>query len=197
MTQFDLETQNVDLADRKVAVLATDGFEESELVQPVAALERAGAEVRIVSIPETSDTIRGWADRDWSDAIEVDGTIEDYAADDFDALMIPGGVMNPDSLRTNEDAVDFVRSFFEEGKPVASICHGPWLIIEVGAAEGRRMTAYRSLRTDVKNAGGQWEDRSVVVDSGLVTSRNPSDLGDFIYKLIEEVGEGVHAGQHA
>ena len=187
-----------DLSNRNVAILATDGFEESELVEPLSALTEAGAKVTLVSIPDTSRKIRGWAEGDWSDeTLSVDDVVQDRSADEFDALLLPGGVLNPDKLRMNRDAVSFVREFFDQGKPVAAICHGPWMIVEAGAAEGRRMTSYASIRTDVENAGAEWVDESVVVDQGLVTSRHPGDLGDFIAKMLEEIEEGVHAGQHA
>lgn len=186
------------LNDRNVAVLATNGFEESELTSPVEALRSAGASVSIVSIPDTPDAIRGWDKDDWSSrTIPVDGTVEEMEVDRFDALVLPGGVINPDRLRRNEAAVDFVRGFFEAGKPVAAICHGPWMIVEAGAARGRRMTSFSSIRTDLENAGATWVDESVVVDQGLVTSRSPKDLDDFNAKMVEEIAEGVHAGQHA
>ena len=197
MSTFDLDRMNPDLSDRTVAILATHGFEQSELESPRDALAEAGADVRIVSLPETDEHIRGWADGNWGDDVSVDGSLDDYEVEDFDALVLPGGVMNPDRLRADEDAVSFVRGFFEEGKPVAAICHGPWLIVEAGAADNRRLTSYPSIKTDLTNAGGNWVDESVVVDQGLVTSRSPEDLDDFNYKLLEEVNEGVHAGQHA
>jgi len=197
MSTFDLDRMNPDLSDRTVAILATHGFEQSELESPRDALAEAGADVRIVSLPETDEHIRGWADGNWGDDVSVDGSLDDYEVEDFDALVLPGGVMNPDRLRVDEDAVSFVRGFFEEGKPVAAICHGPWLIVEAGAADNRRLTSYPSIKTDLTNAGGNWVDESVVVDQGLVTSRSPEDLDDFNYKLLEEVNEGVHAGQHA
>lgn len=197
MSKFDLSTLNPDLSDRTVAVLATDGFEQSELLSPVEALRKRGAEVKIISLPDTDQTIRSWKDGDWGDRVNVDGTVRNHTSKDFDALVLPGGVINPDKLRADQEAVKFVRSFFEDGKPVAAICHGPWLVVEAGAAEGRRMTSYHSIRTDVENAGAEWVDESVVVDQGLVTSRSPADLDDFNYKLIEEVNEGIHAGQHA
>ena len=197
MSTFDLDRMNPDLSDRTVAILATHGFEQSELESPRDALAEAGADVRIVSLPETDEHIRGWADGNWGDDVSVDGSLDDYEVEDFDALVLPGGVMNPDRLRVDEDAVSFVRGFFEEGKPVAAICHGPWLIVEAGAADNRRLTSYPSIKTDLTNAGGNWVDESVVLDQGLVTSRSPEDLDDFNYKLLEEINEGVHAGQHA
>ena len=198
MTERRTNTPRHDLSGRNVAILATNGFEESELTSPRAALEAAGATVRIVSITSSANAIRGWSNGQWSDTtLDVDGVVPAVKAERFDALMLPGGVMNPDTLRANRDAVAFVRNFFDAGKPVAAICHAPWLIVEAGAAAGRRMTSYPSIRTDVKNAGGTWVDEPVVVDQGLVTSRSPKDLDAFNAKLVEEVSEGVHAGQHA
>lgn len=186
------------LDDRTVAILATDGFEESELTSPLDALRSAGADVSIVSIQDTPDSIRGWDKGDWSSrTVPVNGTVGAMDVDRFDALVLPGGVINPDRLRRSEDAVAFVRGFFEAGKPVAAICHGPWMIVEAGAAKGRKMTSFASIRTDLENAGATWVDESVVVDQGLVTSRSPKDLDDFNAKMVEEIAEGVHAGQHA
>ena len=197
MSTYDLDSMNPDLSDRTVAILATHGFEQSELESPRDALLDRGAEVKVVSLSDSGPSIRGWKDGEWGDPVPVDGTVQNHSADDFDALVLPGGVMNPDTLRGNDDAVQFVRDFFADGKPVAAICHGPWLIVEAGAANNRRMTSYHTIRTDLKNAGADWVDESVVVDQGLVTSRSPADLDDFNYKLLEEINEGVHAGQHA
>ena len=191
-----MKSANYDLSDRSVAILATDGFEESELMQPLDALEEANAQVKIISVSSTRDRIRGWAKGNWGDDIAVDGVVSDVSVDEFDALILPGGVMNPDSLRMDAEAVAFVRGFFSSGKPVAAICHGPWLIIEADAAKGREMTSYASIRTDLVNAGSRWVDEEVVVDEGLVTSRSPADLDAFIDKMLEEIGEGVHIGQH-
>jgi protease I len=182
-----------DLSNRRIAILATDGFEMSELVQPLDALRASGAKAEVVSPAE--GTIRGWSGGSWSDRVSVDRTLDEASHDDYDALLLPGGVMNPDSLRMNEEAVGFVREFFRDGKPVAAICHGPWLVVEAGAADGRTMTSYPSVRTDLENAGANWVDDEVVVDQGLVTSRSPQDLPAFVDKLLEEVHEGVHAGQ--
>lgn len=186
-----------DVQNRKVALLATHGFEYSELAEPLRALKEAGAKTTVVSLPESDDSIRGWADGNWADSIDVDATLSDVTADDFEALVLPGGVMNPDRLRQFDEAVSFVRGFFEAGKPVAAICHGPWLIVEAGAADNRRMTSWPGIRTDLENAGANWVDEEVVVDQGLVTSRSPADMDAFIYKTLEEISEGRHAGQHA
>ncbi len=192
MADFERKDGN-GVRGRRVAILATNGFEESELFRPLGALRQAGAEVEIVSIPKTADRIRGWDETDWGDELGVDATVEERSASDYDALMLPGGVMNPDKLRMDRRAVEFVRGFFEADKPVAAICHAPWLLVEADVARGRRLTSYPSLRTDLQNAGAQWVDEEVVVDRGLVTSRNPRDLEAFIPKMLEEIGEGVHA----
>ena len=178
------------LSNKKVAVLATDGFEQSELEQPVAALKDAGAEVHIVSLK--SGAIKGWKEGNWGDEVKVDKTVADAQAGEYDGLVLPGGVMNPDKLRADEKAVAFVNSFFEDKKPIAAICHGPWTLIETGKLKGRTVTSYPSLKTDLKNAGAEWEDKEVVVDMGLVTSRNPNDLPAFCKKMVEEIAEGKH-----
>ena len=175
----------------RVAILATEGFEQSELLEPREALEDAGATAEIVS-PETGK-IRGWKQGDWGKKLDVDVPLDEADADRYDALLLPGGVMNPDKLRMNPRAVSFVKRFVDAGKPIAAICHGPWTLIEAGAVSGRRMTSWPSLRTDLKNAGAQWVDEEVVVDRGLVTSRKPDDLPAFNRKMLEEFGEGRHA----
>jgi protease I len=180
-----------DLSGKKVAILVANGFEQVELTEPKQALEAAGATTSIVS-PE-SGQVKGWKKTDWGDELPVDVPLEDAKADDFDALVLPGGVMNPDKLRRNEWALQFVRAFFESGKPVAAICHGPWTLIDAGLVEGRTMTSYASIQTDLKNAGANWVDKEVVVDNGLVTSRCPDDLPAFNRKMIEEIAEGAHA----
>lgn len=190
-------TQSRDLKGRSVAILATDGFEQVELLKPLEALQDAGADVQIISLPDTGESIRGWDHDHWGESVAVDATVRDRSPDAFDALMLPGGVLNPDKLRMNADAVSFVRGFFTQRKPVAAICHGPWMLVEADVARGRRVTSYPSLRTDLKNAGAEWVDEEVVVDSGLVTSRNPGDLDAFVSKMLEEIREGVHASQHA
>jgi protease I len=175
----------------KVAVLATDGFEQSELQKPVEALKEAGATVEIVSLK--SGSIKGWKDKNWGDEVSVDKTVDSVKADDYDALVLPGGVMNPDTLRTNKDAITFVSSFMSAKKPVAAICHGPWTLVEAGAVKGRKLTSWPSLKTDIENAGGTWVDEEVVTDNGLVTSRKPADLPAFCKKMIEEIAEGPHS----
>jgi protease I len=181
------------LAGRKVAILVTDGFEEVELTEPRRALQERGAETHIVSPKE--ETVRAWARTDWGDDYRVDRHLAAARADDYDALLLPGGVLNPDKLRMDERAVAFVRAFMDASKPVAAICHGPWTLVEADAVRGRRMTSYPSLATDLRNAGAEWVDEEVVVDAGLVTSRNPDDLPAFNRKLVEEVAEGRHAGR--
>lgn len=181
------------LEGKKIAVLATDGYEQSELTKPVERLREAGATVHIVA-PE-SGQICGWHDGDWGDAVDVDCTISECNADDYNALVLPGGVMNPDSLRTREDATTFVRDFFKSGKPVSAICHGPQILIDCGVLEGRELTSYPSIKNDLKNAGARWVDMEVCCDQALTTSRTPDDLDAFISKTIEEVAEGAHARQ--
>lgn len=175
---------------KRVAILTENGFEEVELTSPKQALEEAGATVEIVS-PQ-KEKVKGWDHDHWSIELKVDKNIDDVNADDYDALVLPGGVINPDKLRLNKKAVVFAQQFLEEGKPVAAICHGPQTLIETGLLEGRTVTSYPSLQTDLKNAGADWVDREVVVDNGLVTSRKPDDLKAFNKKMIEEISEGVH-----
>lgn len=183
------------LSGKKVAILVTDGFEQSELEEPRAALEEAGAETEVVSPKKGS--VRGWEEDGFGDEVEVDVPLTEASADKYDALLLPGGVMNPDKLRTIPEAVQFVARFFSAGKPVAAICHGPQLLIEAGVVRGRKLTSYPSLKTDLRNAGAEWVDEPVVVDQGLVTSRRPADIPRFNEKMIEEIGEGYHAGQRA
>lgn len=186
--------ENPSLAGKKVAILVADGFEESELLKPMAALKAAGATTVIVS--PHADSVKSWTGEGFGKAISVDCPLEQANTDMFDALLLPGGVLNPDTLRTHDDAVDFVRGFFDDGKPVAAICHGPQLLIEADVVEGRRLTSYPSIRTDLINAGADWVDEAVVVDQGLVTSRKPDDIPAFNRKMIEEIAEGVHSGHH-
>jgi protease I len=181
--------------NRKIAILTENGFEESELLSPRKALEEAGATVHIVS-PE-KEKVRAMKDHEWSVECKVDKNITEAHADDYDGLMLPGGVINPDKLRTNPDAITFVQDFFKAGKPVAAICHGPQTLINAGVVKGRKMTSYHSVKQDMINAGANWVDEEVVVDQGLVTSRSPKDLPAFNAKMVEEFAEGVHAGQHA
>ena len=181
------------LRGKQVAILATDGVEQVELIEPRKALDAAGARTVVVSLK--SGSIKGWDHDHWGTTIPVDQTLEDARADQFDALMLPGGVMNPDYLRQNDRAVQFVRHFFEAGKPVAAICHAPWLLVEADVVDGRTITSWPSLRTDIRNAGGNWVDREVVTDQGLVTSRKPDDIPAFNRKMIEEFAEGVHEAQ--
>ena len=175
---------NHSLEGKKIAILATDGFEQSELEDPRAALEAAGADTYVVS-PGSND-IKGWDNDQFGDSIPVDVNLSGADAEDYDALLLPGGVMNPDKLRIVPEAVDFVHAFFDAGKPVAAICHGPQMLIEADVVRGRKLTSYQSIRTDLINAGAQWVDESVVVDHGLVTSRKPSDIPAFNKKIIEE-----------
>jgi protease I len=173
--------------------LATDGFEKSELFEPLNALKEQGAAVDIVSIKEGD--IKSWDDKNWGKTIKVDKLVKSTNASDYDALVLPGGVINPDLLRVNEDALSFIRGFFKEGKPVAAICHAPWLLISAKVIENRTVTSYHSIKDDVINAGAHWKYQEVVVDSGLITSRSPEDLPAFIDKVIEEVTEGKHEKQ--
>lgn len=183
------------LKDVRVAILATNGFEESELIEPRRALEKEGAEVVVIS-PENGE-IKGWKNGGWSDAIKVDARVDQVSSKDFDSLLLPGGVINPDLLRRDPTSVEFVKTFFEDHKPVAAICHGPQMLIEAGVTNGRTMTSFASVRKDLENSGANWVDEEVVVDSGLVTSRSPKDLPAFNKKMVEEFREGKHAGQTA
>ena len=181
------------LNGKRVAILATDGVEQIELTEPRKALDQAGAKTVVVSLK--SGKIKGWQHDHWGDEIPVDVTIDSASADTFDALLLPGGVMNPDKLRADQRAVKFVRSFFEAGKPVAAICHGPWMLVEADVVRGRTVTSWPSLQTDLRNAGADWVDREVATDEGLVTSRKPDDIPAFSKKMIEEFAEGMHEGQ--
>jgi protease I len=181
------------LNGKRVAILATDGVEQSELEEPRKALEQAGARTHLVS--PKANTVRAWDEDDFGDTLGVDVTLGDASPDEYDALLLPGGVMNPDKLRMLPEAVRFVAHFFDAGKPVAAICHGPQLLIEAGVVRGRKLTSYPSLQTDLRNAGAEWVDEPVVTDAGLVTSRKPADIPQFNAKMIEEFGEGFHAGQ--
>jgi protease I len=179
-----------DLSNKKVAILTEEGFEQVELTSPKEALEAAGATVHIIS-PQ-SGKIKAWDKDKWGIEVDVDKVLSDVSPDDYDALVLPGGVLNPDKLRQNKDAVAFASAFLDESKPLAAICHGPQLLIETSMLKGRRLTSYPSLQTDLKNAGADWVDEEVVTDNGLVTSRTPADLEAFNKKTIEEISEGVH-----
>lgn len=181
-------TQQLD--GKRIAILATDGVEQVELIEPQKALEEAGALTEVIA--PKSGQIRAWNHTDWGDNIPVDRTLDQANPDEYDALLLPGGVMNPDHLRKDERAVRFVRSFFEAQKPVSAICHAPWMLVEADVARGRKVTSYPSLKTDLRNAGAEWVDQEVVVDRGLVTSRNPGDIPAFIEKTLEEIAEGIH-----
>ena len=183
------------LQNRKIAFLATDGFEQIELTKPWDALKAEGATVELVSL-ESGD-IQGVNHMEMGDTFTVDHTINDVTASDYDGLVIPGGLYNPDALRQNEKAVQFVRDFFDNGRPVSAICHGPWMLIEAGVVDGVKLTSWPSLKTDIENAGGTWVDEEMVCDSGLTTSRKPDDLDAFISKTIEEMCEGHHDAQEA
>jgi protease I len=179
------------LAGKKVAILVADGFEQIEMTKPREALEAAGAETKIVS--PKSGQIQGMHHAEKGDKFDVDLTLDEARPEDFDALTIPGGLMNPDQLRSTPEALEFTRHFFREGKPVAAICHGPWVLIDAGVVRGRTLTSWPAIKTDVRNAGGNWVDEEVVVDNGLVTSRKPDDIPAFNEKMIEEFCEGKHA----
>jgi protease I len=183
------------ILNKRVAILATDGFEQAELEEPMHALEMAGATVSIVSPMPVK--IQGMRHAEKGDTFDVDVLLANANTEDFDALLLPGGLMNPDELRSMPEAVNFVRAFADAGKPIAAICHAPWILIEAGLVKGRRLTSWPAIQTDVKNAGGDWVDEEVVVDQGLVTSRKPADIPAFNEKVIEEIAEGHHAGMAA
>lgn len=183
------------LTGRRIAVLATDGFEQSELTEPVKALKEAGAEVEIVS-PKDGQ-IQGMKHKEKGDTVKVDCKLADAKPDDYSGLLLPGGVANPDSLRIEPKAISFIKHFVDSGKPIAAICHGPWPLIDAGGVKGRKVTSWPSLKTDLINAGAKWEDSEVVTDQGLVTSRKPDDIPAFNKKMIEEFHEGKHKRQAA
>ena len=182
------------LSERKIAILTEDGFEEVELTSPKKALLDAGATVHVVSPKRGS--VRAKEVDEWKGEYPVDKNLSEISANDYDGLLLPGGVVNPDKLRTNEEALSFVKDFFRAGKPVAAICHGPQILIDAEVVEGRKVTSVAAIRRDLINAGAQWEDSEVVTDEGLVTSRTPQDLPAFNSKIVEEFAEGKHEGQH-
>jgi protease I len=190
-----MKTTEHNLDGKKVAILATDGFEQDELFSPLEALRDANADVKVIAPHD--DKIKGWKHTDWGKPIQVDLTLDEAKPEDFDALVLPGGVINPDHLRREPKAVQFVKEFFQSGKPVAAICHGPQMLIEAGVVRGKKLTSFASIKTDLKNAGAEWLDLEVVVDNGLVTSRSPDDLPAFNAKMIEEIAEGVHERRDA
>jgi protease I len=183
------------LKGKKVAILATNGFEQSELEVPRDRLKEHGADVKIVS-PESGE-IKGWKNKDWGSPVKVDLTLDQASANDFDALVLPGGQINPDLLRVNEKALNFIKAFYQQKKVIAAVCHAPWLLIETGIIKGRKATSYKSIKTDMINAGAKWEDSEVVTDQGIVTSRNPGDLEAFSKKIMEEIEEGKHTQRAA
>lgn len=183
------------LTGKRVAILASHGFEESELIEPMRALREHGAQVDVVS-PE-SGTIQGMRHLDKGDTVPVDESVADADPADYDALVIPGGLFNPDALRHDDDALRFTRGFFQAGKPVGAICHGPWVLVDAGVVGDRQLTSVPNIQRDLENAGARWVDREVVVDQGLVTSRTPKDLPAFCARLVEEIAEGRHRGQVA
>jgi protease I len=181
---------SVNLKGRKVAILATDGVEQAELTEPKKALDQAGATTHVVS-PKKGE-IRAWKSKEWGESIKVDKTLDQVKASEYDALVLPGGVINPDHLRTDANAVNFVRELAQSGKPVAAICHGPWTLIEAGVVKGKKVTSWPSLKTDLKNAGANWVDEQVVLDGNFITSRKPEDIPAFSQKIIEEIADGKH-----
>lgn len=190
-----MEKDMRDISGKKIAIIATNGFEQAELETPRDKLRAAGATVDVVSLKPGQ--IKGWDHTDWGHPVPVDKTIEEIGADQYDAVVLPGGQINPDLLRVEPKVLQLIKDFWNQDKIVAAVCHAPWLLIETGIAKGKRITSYHSIKTDVINAGGKWEDSPVVVDQGLVTSRNPGDLDAFAEKIAEEVAEGRHEHRQA
>lgn len=182
-----------ELRGKRIAALVENGFEQVELLEPRKALEQAGAKVDVIS-PQKSE-VKGWNHTDWGQPVKVDVPLDQARPEDYDGLLLPGGVINPDKLRINARAVEFVKAFAASGQPIAAICHGPWTLIEAGAVRGRKMTSWPSLQNDLRNAGAQWVDQEVCVDNGLVTSRKPDDIPAFNRKMIEEFAEGRHTAR--
>jgi protease I len=185
----------MELSGKRIAILATNGFEQSELEVPRDSLKEAGATVEVVSLQ--AGEIKGWDKKDWGRPVKVDKTLDQVSAADYDAIVLPGGQINPDLLRVEPKALQLIKDIFNAKKVVAAVCHAPWLLIETGIAKDRRMTSFKSIKTDVMNAGASWEDAEVVVDQGVITSRNPGDLKAFSAKIIEEIKEGHHTQRTA
>ena len=179
-----------EMKQSKILIMATDGFEQSELMVPLEKLRETGATVHVATLD--GEEIKGWDENDWGKSVPGDLKIADVAVEDYDCLVLPGGQINPDLLRVEKDAVHLVREFVAQGKIVAAICHAPWLLVEAGVVEGREMTSYKSIRTDLENAGAQWVDQEIAISNGIITSRSPEDLPAFVDKIIEEVKEGRH-----